>query len=229
MAERRAPADQRTGLVSFDRLAPHYDWMEALLAGRRLQRARTAWLDALAGRTHILSVGEGHGPFAVACARRFPSARLTCVESSAGMIARARRRAGRAGLTADRINWLQAEVPAWIPPAGAFDAIVTHFFLDCFPPAELAVVIAALARAAKPEAVWLVADFAVPARGPARWRAQAVHALMYRFFRLATRLPARRLTPPDDVLRTHGFTLVGRRSFEWGLLQSDHWARHGLA
>ena len=61
--------------MSFDRLAPHYEWMEVVFAGRRLQRARTAWLEALAGRTDILSLGEGHGPFAVACAQRFPSAR----------------------------------------------------------------------------------------------------------------------------------------------------------
>lgn len=215
--------------MSFDRLAPHYDWLEAVLAGDRLQRARTAWLDALADRERILSVGEGHGPFAVACAQRFPSAQITAVEASAAMLGRARRRAARAGLPPDRINWIRAEVPAWIPGAGAFDAIVTHFFLDCFPPAELAAVIATLARAAAPDAAWLVADFAVPARGPARWRARAVHALMYAFFRAATRLPARRLTPPDPHLRAGGFALSGRRTFEWGLLHSDRWMRGSLA
>ena len=52
--------------MSFDALAPHYDWMEALLAGRRLERARAAQLDALAGRRRVLSAGEGHGRFAAA-------------------------------------------------------------------------------------------------------------------------------------------------------------------
>ena len=33
--------------MKFDRLAPHYDWMETWLAGERLQRTRTAWLDEL--------------------------------------------------------------------------------------------------------------------------------------------------------------------------------------
>lgn len=215
--------------MSFDRLAPHYDWMEAVLAGHRLQRARVAWLEALRDRRSILTVGEGHGPFAAACAQRFPSARLTCVDASAGMLAQARRRASRAGVTPERVSWIQASLPGWTPPAGTFDAIVTHFFLDCFPPEELASVVAALGRAATPDALWLVADFAAPARGPARWRAKAVHGLMYSFFRFATKLPARRLTPPDEALRAQGFTLAGRRTWNWGLLQSDLWTRRSLA
>lgn len=32
--------------MSFDRIAPHYRWLEAILAGNVLQRARTAWLAA---------------------------------------------------------------------------------------------------------------------------------------------------------------------------------------
>ncbi|HVU23638.1 MAG TPA: class I SAM-dependent methyltransferase [Opitutus sp.] len=211
-------------LATFDRLAPHYDWLEALTAGPRLQRARTALLDELAGRNRILSVGEGHGRFAAACVARFPDANLTCVEASAGMIARARRR-----LTAHaKVTWHHADVLAWLPPAQRFDAIVTCFFLDCFPPRALAAVIDRLAAAATNDARWLVVDFAVPSRGFARHRARAVHALMYAFFRIATRLPARALTPPDSLLAAHGFRLVRRREFEWGLLRADLWDRARL-
>jgi hypothetical protein len=48
---------------------------------------------------------------------------------------------------------------------------------------------------------------------------------MYAFFRVVTALPARRQTPPDDLLRAHGFRLAGRREFEWGLLRADLWRR----
>jgi ubiquinone/menaquinone biosynthesis C-methylase UbiE len=210
--------------MSFDALAPHYDWLEAVLAGPLLQRCRTTWLDALAGSRAILSAGEGHGRFATACALRHPESRLHCVDASAPMLARARRRARAAGL-AGRITWETAVLPGWTPPLSAFDAIVTGFFLDCFPPPMLAAVVATLAAAARPGARWLVTDFAVPAHGAARWRARAVHALMYGFFRVATRLPARRLTPPDALLTGQGFRLVGRRTFNWGLLQADWWVR----
>jgi ubiquinone/menaquinone biosynthesis C-methylase UbiE len=210
--------------MSFDALAPHYDWMEAVLAGPRLQSCRTAWLGELTGCRDILTVGEGHGRFAVACAQRHPSARLMCVDASAAMLARARRRAETAGV-ATRLSWEIATLPAWTPPAAAFDAVVTGFFLDCFPPETLARVIASLAAATRPGACWIVADFAVPESGAARWRARTVHALMYGFFRLATRLSARRLTPPDALLESHGFALLGRRKSEWGLLQADLWKK----
>lgn len=207
--------------MSFDRLAPHYDWMEALTAGNLLQRVRTAWLDQLGDRSRILSAGEGHGRFAAACAERFPRAALTCLEDSEKMIARARRRVPSPPAN---IAWVRANILSWVP-VREHDAIVTCFFLDCFPPELLAKTIAKLAACATPDAVWLVADFAVPARGPARWRARAVHALMYRFFRIFTDLPARRHTPPDELLRAHGFRLEGRREFEWGLLRADLWRR----
>jgi SAM-dependent methyltransferase len=210
--------------MNFERLAPHYDWLEAVTAGGRLQRARTHWLDQLAGRRRILSVGEGHGRFAAACLARFPEAELTCVEASPAMLALARRR--NRGLPG-RVHWECAEVLAW-QPVQRYDAIVTCFFLDCFPPDTLAAVIGHLATAATADAVWLLSDFDVPLRGPARWRAQAVHALMYAFFRAVAALPARSLAPPDAELQRQGFELTGRRHFEWGLLRAEVWRRRGV-
>jgi hypothetical protein len=49
--------------------------------------------------------------------------------------------------------------------------------------------------------------------------------MMYAFFRIATRLPARKLTSPDPFLQQHGFKLCHRLESEWGLLRSDHWER----
>ena len=207
--------------MKVDRLAPHYDWMEAWLAGERLQRARTAWLDELRGRQRILSVGEGHGRFAAACVARFPEAELTCMDASAAMLARAQRRLVSATAC---VRWQHGDLPA-MEPAGPFDAIVTCFFLDCFPSGTLADVIERHARCTAPDALWLVADFSLPRRGPARWRAQAVHFLMYAFFRRVVGLPARRLAPPDGWLRANGFQLVARREFDWGLLRADWWRR----
>jgi ubiquinone/menaquinone biosynthesis C-methylase UbiE len=211
--------------MSFDALAPHYRWMEAVLAGPRLQRCRTAWLDELHGCRDILIAGVGHGPFLARAAQRLPQARITAVDASAGMLREARRRAGRSGIGENRIQFIHATLPAWRPPAESFDAIVTHFFLDCFPPDELREVISSLAAAARPAARWLLADFTVPASGLARQRARAVHALMYGFFRRATKLRARRVTQPDGLLAAEGFALVRRQTSEWGLLHSDLWAR----
>jgi ubiquinone/menaquinone biosynthesis C-methylase UbiE len=210
--------------MSFDRLAPHYGWMEAVLAGTRLQRCRTTWIGRLAGCRHLLVAGVGHGPALATVLQAHPGLRITCVDASAGMLRHAQERAQRAGADLARLTFVHASLPGW-RPAEQFDALATHFFLDCFPPEQLAAVVATLAAAAAPDARWIVSDFAVPARGWRRARARAVHALMYVFFRVVTRLPARRWTNPDLLLEGAGFQLVGRRTSEWGLLQADLWQR----
>lgn len=211
--------------MSFDRLAPHYTWMESILAGRRLQRSRVTWLDELAGANDILIAGVGHGHFLRACARRFPNANITCVDASRVMLREAERRVRRSRLDATRLSFVHAALPAWTPPVERYDAIATHFFLDCFEGGELEAVIAALAASGRASCRWLVTDFAVPADGWSRRRALAVHGLMYAFFRRLTKIGARRLVEPDPMLQRHGFDLRHRRATEWGLLRADLWAR----
>lgn len=217
--------------MSFDPLARHYDWLETLTAGRRLERMRAAGLEALRGRKRILSMGEGHGRFAAACLARYPEAELTCVDASARMLARARRRVEKTvgAVAVAQTGWVCADVLNWQPATEQteekFDAVVTCFFLDCFPAATLEGVIARLASSAADDAVWLNADFAVPERGWRRWRAQAIHAAMYAFFRAAVGLPARRWTAPDALLAAHGFRREARFESEWGLLRTEVWRR----
>ena len=82
-----------------------------------------------------------------------------------------------------------------------------------------------LAGATTPEAIWLLADFREPERGCQRWRARIILALLYAFFKVATSLSARRLTPPDRFLAGAGFNLVERRFASFGLVHADFWQR----
>lgn len=209
--------------MSFDRLAPHYRWMEWVLAGEKLQRCRVIWLDDVKSAKHALLVGEGHGRFLAECARRFPETRFTCVDASREMLNCAQSVWRKARGNPRQIEFVHAALPDWSPPQNAFDLIVTDFFLDCFSPRKLPDVIAKLSAAACPGAHWLIADFCVPARGWLRIRAQIILSLAYSFFRVATNLSASRLTAPDDLLRQHGFQLTKRRISEWGLLHADQW------
>src|SRR5690349_9347963 len=72
--------------MSFDVLAPHYRWMEFVLAGEKLQRCRTAFLDSTGGAKNILILGEGNGRFLLECRRKFPDGQITCVDASARML-----------------------------------------------------------------------------------------------------------------------------------------------
>lgn len=190
-----------------------------------MQQARAAWLDRLAPCGRVLSAGEGHGRFAEAFARRYPGKPLVCLDACEPMMAKARRRVLRAVGPAAGVTWLHSKLPDWEPPVGAFDAIVTCFFLDCFSPDQLVRIVEVLARAAAPGAIWVNTDFAVPASGPARWRALGVHWLLYAFFRFTTGLQARVLTPADAALGACGFRLAARRKLDWGLMHADFWVR----
>ena len=211
--------------MSFDRLARHYGWMERVLAGERLQRCRTAFLDRVLWAREILILGEGSGRFLCACGQAVAQARVTCVDSSPRMLETARRRIERQGLGSKDIDFVRADALTWSPPTGVYDLVVTHFFLDCFRPDQLELIVAGLSRACRGNAAWLLADFQIPERGLPRWRAEAIHRMIYVFFRALTRLPARRLTTPDPFLTAHGFVLRERRVSEWGLLHSDLWQR----
>ena len=211
--------------MSFDRLAQHYHWMEFLAAGEKLQRCRTAFLDRVTEAQRVLIAGEGNGRFLAAFRCSLPNARITVVDSSRRMLEAARNRVIAQTLELEDIEFIHADLLKWAPRSEAYDLIVTHFFLDCFPAGELKQIIARLSSCATRDAQWLLADFQIPDRGWRRSRAKAIHSLMYAFFRVATRLPARRLTPPRVFLENHAFALREKRTFEWGLLHSDLWVR----
>jgi ubiquinone/menaquinone biosynthesis C-methylase UbiE len=211
--------------MSFEVLAPHYRWLEFVLAGDKLQRCRTAFLRHAAEPSQVLILGEGNGRFLLECRRRFTRAQITCIDASAKMLELAKRRLLAESLPLDRVEFFRANALEWTPPANSFDLLVTNFFLDCFRPEQLERIIAALAASAKPNATWWLADFRIPPAGMARLRALLIHRLMYAFFRIVTRLPARRLTPPDTFLQEHGFVLQRRLIREWGLLHADEWTR----
>jgi len=212
--------------MSFDSLAPHYRWMEFILAGDKLQRCRTAFLPEIQHAGNILLLGEGNGRFLPACRARFSKAHITCVDASAAMLAQARRRLVAGGSSVRNVSFVQADVLHWQPPPrAAFDLIVTNFFLDCFQAQQLEQLTTSIAAVASPDANWLLADFQMAASGLWRLRSQLILRLMYVFFGVVTQLPASRLTKPDPYLQARGFTLRGRIESDWELLHSDWWAR----
>lgn len=211
--------------MSFDLVAPHYRWMEPLLAGRKLQRSRTAHLRHLSTPHSVLILGQGPGLFLAAFRQQYPAAEITCVDSSKRMLAIAQNRLRSLNLAFANTTFLHADALEYSPSSDSFDLIVTHFFLDCFRPDQLQQLVPRLARAATANASWLLSDFTIPSNGFPRLRARAIHRLMYTFFRAATQLPARSLTAPDPFLRASGFTLRHRLTTDLGLIHSDLWSR----
>lgn len=113
----------------------------------------------------------------------------------------------------------------WTPGDGNYDLVSTNFFLDCFRAEQLEQIFFRLATAMSPDANWLIADFQNAATGWKRLRSRVILLSMYRFFRMATGLPAKQLVSPDPFLERAGFQLHRRTESEWRLLHSDWWIR----
>jgi ubiquinone/menaquinone biosynthesis C-methylase UbiE len=210
--------------VNFDRVAPHYRWLETITFGTTLQRARTSFLSEAITAKRVLIVGEGSGRFLLELLRECASAEVDCVEASAVMIELSRQRLERNLPEAiARVHFIHSMIEEWLVPECRYDLIVTHFVLDCFPLRPLEDVIAKLAQAATPAATWLLADFDYPSAPVRRQCARLWIAAMYLFFRAFAGLEARTLTTPDPFLRLHGFGCVQRKTFQSGMVKSEVW------
>ncbi len=203
--------------ADFSRLARIYRALEWLAFGGDLERTRFALLDRLAGRRSILVLGEGDGRCLARLLAIAPEARIDCVDVSPGMVARTAERIarlpGRAG-----VNLVCADALTREYPPRTYDAVVTLFFLDCFTTAQVETLVPRIAAATQPGACWLFADFRLPERGPARWRARAWLGVLYAFFRWRTGLPARALPPSERLIEQAGFRRAEERRRQWDLL-----------
>jgi ubiquinone/menaquinone biosynthesis C-methylase UbiE len=210
--------------VSFDTIAPWYRTLEWIAFGDDLQRCRIACLDDVLAPQRALVVGEGNGRFLCELLRRHPGVEVDCIDVSQRMLQLARKRLERDSPQAvPRVRFLQHDLTSWSPPGRHYDLVVTHFFLDCFAEAQLAAIVRKLAQATIENANWLLADFCVPAKGLARFRAHAWLAVMYRFFRVTARIGARQLVDPTPFLRDEGFALARHHVFRSGMLKSEVW------
>ncbi len=209
-------------MSGFDRVARIYRRLEYLAFGDMLQRARIAHLSHAATAQRALLVGDGDGRFLAALLAANPHVHVTSIDASAAMLALAEPRVA----TADhaRVLFLCADIRTAALPRNC-DLIVTLFSLDCFTDEDAARVVARLGDCAAPHAQWLFADFAVPARGLARWHAQVIVRALYTFFRWRTGIDARTLPNSDAHIQRAGFRACERRFFRHGLVTSVVYAR----
>lgn len=211
--------------MSFDTLAPHYRWMEWLFARGKMQRCRTAFLQSIPAPGHALLCGEGNGRFLESFCRQFPASHVTVLDSSEAMLHQARENLSRAGLDKARVSFVLEDVLSWEPPEATFDLIVTCFFLDCFREEDLRRIMPRIARAAKPQAQWLYADFQVSGSVLSRLRSHLTVQFLYAFFTRVTQIKAHALVSPEPFLLQAGFTRRQRRESDWGRLYSEWWNR----
>ncbi|HEY1848054.1 MAG TPA: class I SAM-dependent methyltransferase [Opitutaceae bacterium] len=203
--------------LGFDGLSRVYRALEFAALGRGLERARFAHVAALSGCREVLLLGDGDGRFAQKLAEVAPRARITSVDSSAGMLAESARRNASA---ASRIRFVHSDALAFQAAEGSFDGAAALFFLDCFPAAKVEALAESVGRWLRPDAPLLYADFAVPPRGLPRLQARACLSVLYPFFRWQAGIEAQELPPSEEILMACGWRTQAEASFRGGMLRS---------
>ena len=207
--------------MSFDLVAPHYRWLETIAFGNALQQARTCWIDTIARPKRTLILGEGDGRFVCELVRAHPKIDVDCVDASEAMLQLARARLHRMHPESfSRVHFIREDILKW-SPRKSYDLLVTHFFLDCFSGRELQAIIAKLASAAEPGAVWLIADFTIPPKRFARAHARVWLRMMYTFFRATAGIAANELVDPAPCLAGRGFIRASENLSRARMLRSD--------
>ena len=213
----------RRSLPQFDRVAAIYAPFERLTFGGALMRRRVCFLGELAGARRALVLGDGDGRFSAVLATRFPSIALTAVDGSAAMLARLGTRVERAS-PGFALETMCVDARDFAPDPRGYDAVVTHFFFDCFTTEELAVLVARIAAALPDGASWIVSEFAIPEGGAGLFARLLVRSL-YLAFRVLTGLRITRLPDHASALVAAGFTCAGVETSLAGTLRSEHWRK----
>jgi ubiquinone/menaquinone biosynthesis C-methylase UbiE len=210
--------------MNADPLARWYRFIEFAVYGRGLERSRFQFLDRLSCSKRILMLGEGDGRALEQLLKLAPQARIDVVELSGKMIELARER-NAGGL--DRVRFVRANAleVQWI--SGEFDAVTTLYFLDCFGEKEGRELVGRVAEALAPGGLWLISDFAIPARGWRHWHARILIGIMYRFFGITTGLWVRTLPPIESMLLDAGLERMEIAERRAGLIRSELWRRRG--
>jgi ubiquinone/menaquinone biosynthesis C-methylase UbiE len=140
-------------------LSRFYDLFDLIFLFGGRGNPRSGLVDAIGvGRERILDVCVGTGASAVRVAAYYAGSQIVGIDLSEEMLAVARRKIGRWGLS--NIEVLHASADAMPFPDGDFDAAMVSFALHEFEPELRARILAEIARVLKPGGRLCVIDFA---------------------------------------------------------------------
>ena len=196
--------------MNFDRIAPHYWWLERIVFGRALERCRTIFLGRLGSPQRALCIGEGDGRFLQSFLNLHPDTCVDVVERSAAMIRLAQRR-NRA-----HVRYHQGDAVSYAI-TDRYDLVVTHFVLDSLTADELALLIERVKQVA-PGGQWLLSEFRAGAHA-----SRALIWLMYLFFRVTAGLRVDRIPDYLTAFHTAGFALESRHTMWNGFIVAEMW------
>jgi len=248
MSRANPETSRRTG---WDVWAHVYPFMETLLLGSTLRRARGLWpspseLPPSEGTEDWLLLGDGNGQGLLTLLDSGRARRVVSLDRSSEMLRKARARFRRWNLERSLrgapsrsfpplgapppIEWIQADVTRGWPSElreRSFHGVWTPFFLDVFTPAEWAGWWPEVTERVVPGGLWVVTDFTPPAalRGGAGLRQRLLLSGLYAGFRWTTPMRARTLPDLITPFSSAGWTERAHRRLPSGIAEQRVWRK----
>jgi ubiquinone/menaquinone biosynthesis C-methylase UbiE len=193
---------------------PVYDMITGLLGA---DRARAALLDyaPLRDGDHVLDIGCGTGTLAVLIKRLYPQVEVTGLDPDRKALARARRKAERAGVG---VSFEQGFADEIKHPAAFFDVVLSSFMFHHLKSDEKTNTLREILRVLKPGGRLLLLDFDVPEHG--------VHHGFQRMFHSHARLKDNSEHRILELMTAAGFrdaTRVGARPVIFGMARAGYY------
>jgi ubiquinone/menaquinone biosynthesis C-methylase UbiE len=210
----------------FDPLARVYRWMEFFSFGPLLARCRFCYLAQASDLRRMLVLGDGDGRYTQRLLQRNPRVHITAVDSSRAMLAALQRRAAAVG-AANRITLVHQDLRSFTPDS-CFDAVVTHFSLDCLTEAAIEGLVTRILPSLNSGSLWIVSEFAIPAGRARAAAARILIGFLYFAFRVLTGLRTQQLPNYAEILVRHGFRRTDYSQWLGGLLTAEVWSLEPL-
>jgi hypothetical protein len=194
----------------FNKVAFAYDALARIFIGKSIQQAQRYFLQEVKQAGQILILGGGTGWILQDIAAVNPRAKIYYVEASSIMIDKAKRVSSNNHITF--IHGTGIDIPGEI----FFDVVITNFYFDLFPKESLKKRVDLIASRLLPKAMLLATDFVITKNISHRillW-------IMYRFFRMVTRMEARSLPPWEKIVADNGFQVRKSQVFKNGFIKS---------
>ncbi len=194
--------------MSYGPFVPAYAAMATLYSGGAIPACHRWAVERMPPGARVLFAGAGPGTDVVQAARA--GLRVTAVDVCPVMLAAARRRVQRAGVTAN-VKLLEADV-RHLPVAHEYDVVCAQFFLNVFAAHALPRVLAALAGQLAAGGRLLVGDFRALPPGGRVWQRLWHDVPMHVFARTGANV----IHPVHDLpahLQAAGFRLHKRQCF----------------
>ncbi len=200
---------------NYDPVASYYDALSRLVFGRAEIDAQVCLLRNLSIGDNILIIGGGTGWIVEEITLiRSEGLKITYVESSRKMMAKAKKRDGGK----NEVSWVLAPVEEFMTDE-RFDYILTGFFFDNFSTEHSRFIVGQLNGLLKANGFWCFADFACSKQTTPLWQRMLLQS-MYLSARFICRVQAASLPDMEPLFRAAGYDQVFARRFYHGMITS---------